>query len=175
MRGSAERLAAALEAHRAALAAFVQRARRVPAAQWEVPRASGKWSPAEITEHLRLSTEKLREEAEGSSSMRLVLPAWKRLLLRLTVLPRILRSGRFPRGAPAPREVRPVSPGLPRDEALGRFEREIARLEAACGATPANGRRLLGHPYFGKISLTRFHRLLAVHALHHREQLPGGP
>jgi len=171
MSRAANALSAAMAEHRAALDAYVARAGRVPSEDWERPRSSGKWSPAEITEHLRLALEKLREELEGQPAMRIVLPAWKTFLLRRTILRRILRTRRFPRNAPAPREIRPVSPGLPRDEALKRLAEASDRFEAASGAVPARGRRLT-HPYFGEIPLARFHRLLATHTRHHGEQLP---
>jgi hypothetical protein len=166
-------LAAALAEHRAALAAFVERARRVPPAQWERPAAPGKWSAGEITEHLRLALEALDRELRGDSAMRRVLPWWKRILLRRTVLPRILRTGRFPKGV-APREVRPSAPGIGQAEALRRLTEALGRFEAACGNRSAFGRRLT-HPYFGGLALPRYYRLLALHTLHHREQLPRGP
>lgn len=171
MSRAAAALSAALAEHRAALDAYAARAGRVPPEDWERPCTPGKWSPAEITEHLRLALEKLREELEGKPAMRIVLPAWKTFLLRRTILRRILRTRRFPRNAPAPREIRPASPGLPRDTALKRLVDEADRFETASRAGTARGRRLT-HPYFGTIPLARFHRLLATHARHHGEQIP---
>lgn len=175
MSRAAEDLETALALHRAALAAFAERARRVAPEDWERPRAPGKWSPAEITEHLRLAAEKLRAERQGEEGMQLRLSAWKRFLLRRTVLVRLLRTGRFPKGAPAPREIRPVSPGLPQDEALDRLERAWATFEDACRSGVPTVASRLTHPYFGRLRLAQYHRLLAVHTLHHRDQLPVRP
>jgi hypothetical protein len=164
-------LAAALADHRAAHEAYVRRAGRIPSDQWRRPATPGKWSPSEITEHLRLALETLRRELEGQPAMRVILTPWKRFTLRWTILPSILRTGRFPRGVRAPREIRPADPPEERDEALRRLDEAHARFASACGEPSAAGRRLT-HPYFGPLPLTRFHRLLARHADHHARQLP---
>jgi hypothetical protein len=164
-------LEAALAEHHAAVEDYVARASRIPPEDWHRPVAAGKWSPGEITEHLRLAMEKLDLELRGESEMKAVLPPWKRLLLRRTVLPRMLRTGRFPKGVRAPREIRPLTQGPVRDEALRGLSETAARFEASSAAAASPTRRLT-HPYFGGLPLARFHRLLALHTRHHREQLP---
>jgi hypothetical protein len=74
---------------------------------------------------------------------------------------------------PAPREIRPSTSGPPRDLALASLSRALDRFGAA-SADPS-ARRRLTHPYFGRLRLDRFHRLLALHTRHHGEQLPDGP
>jgi hypothetical protein len=168
------RLRAALSEHRAALGNYVRRAGRVAPEEWHRPASPGKWSPAEITEHLTLAVEKLHLELRGEASMKVILTSWKRFTLRCVILPSILRTGRFPRRVRAPREIRPTAPSGGRDEALRRLEDSYARFESASGEPSASGRKLT-HPYFGPISLPRFHRLLARHADHHARQLPPEP
>jgi hypothetical protein len=170
---SSRRLEVALAEHRAAVHAFVSLASGISQADWDRPAAQGKWSPGEITAHLRLTLERLREELEGGRRMRYVLPSWKRLCLRWVILRRILRTGRFPNGAPAPRETRPASSGPPQAEALRDLVAAADELATACRSCPT-ARRRLTHPYFGSLTVARFHRLLAIHTLHHRAQLPGG-
>ncbi len=167
------RLAAALSQHRAALVVYLRQASGIPDGEWHRGASPGKWSPAEITEHLTLAVEKLHRELRGEPPMRVILTPWKRLSLRWVILPSILHTGRFPAGVRAPREIRPSDPGRPRDEALARLETAYAEFEAAC-REPSAARRRLTHPYFGPLSLPRFHRLLARHTEHHGRQLPNG-
>ncbi len=140
-------------------------------ATWTVPRQPGKWSAAEIAQHLILSYEVPLRELEGGAGLALVLPWWKRAALRWTVLPRIL-MGRFPVGAPAPREVRPRNAPESPAEAVERL-RAVAdlfavRLREEHSARPVR----LTHAYFGRLSAPEILKLLAVHARHHRAQLP---
>ena len=159
----------ALAAHRAALDDFAARALRVEAAAWARPPAEGKWSPAEITEHLRLSLDAVCRELSGGPAMRPMVPAAVRTLLRWRLLPRILRNGRVPK-ARAPREARPAAPDLDAPRALQRLAEELARFESACRACDRSAR--ISHPYFGRLTLSKANRLLAVHARHHAAQVP---
>ena len=60
--------------------------------------AEGKWTPAQIVQHLILGYEAGLRELDGGVGLTVVVPWWKRIALRWTILPRIL-AGRFPAGA----------------------------------------------------------------------------
>jgi hypothetical protein len=167
-------LESALLENRRAHEAYVQSASAIPPEAWDRPAAAGKWSPGEITEHLRLSLDALERELRGETGIAVRVSGWKQVLLRHWVLPRMLRTRRFPAGVRAPRETRPATPDAPPAEALRRLAGALDRFEKACAAQPRPLRRLT-HPYFGALTLPRFHRLLALHTLHHRAQLPPGP
>jgi hypothetical protein len=164
-------LAAALLENRRAHEAFVQSASGIPREAWDRPASPGKWSAGEITAHLRLALEALDRELRGEPPMRNRVPAWKRFVLRSFVLPFMLRTGRFPKGVPAPRETRPSAPQSPPAEALRHLMEALDRFETGCAAQERPRLRLT-HPYFGGLTLPRFHRLLALHTRHHRAQLP---
>lgn len=163
---------AAAEEHRAALRGFLEAARGVEEGRWARPLAPGKWSPAQVAEHLALTYEALLREVGGGSPMRLRLSAAHRALLRWLLLPHVLFHRSFPLRAPAVRELRPADgahPGrdavLPRLEALGeRFERELD------AARRAGGGRVT-HPFFGTVPPVKALRFCAVHLEHHRRQL----
>ncbi len=142
-------------------------------ATWTTPRQPGKWSAAEIAEHLILSYEVGLRELDGGAGLALALSWWKRAALRWTVLPRIL-AGRFPRGAPAPREVRPrgaaVTPAVAVERLRAVADRFAARLQEEHAVRPVR----LTHAYFGRLAAPEILKLLAVHARHHRAQLPTG-
>src|SRR5689334_3566845 len=97
----------ALRIHGSAASAFATAAEAVEPEAWDRPRAEGKWSPAQITDHLIRTYDVLLREIAGGGGMKVRTRLWMRLLLRLTYMPRILRTGRFPAQAPAPPEIRP--------------------------------------------------------------------
>lgn len=70
----------ALADNRAAIEEFVAAARGVDAAKWNTPRAEGKWSAAQITEHLALVYEYNRKVVTGTAGKGA--PALVRPLLR---------------------------------------------------------------------------------------------
>ena len=170
---AASRLARAVAQHRAARERLERAARAVPADAWTLPRAPGKWSPAEICEHLALMDEAALRELSGGAPMRRPLPRWKERLLNLTAMRWILATGRFPK-APAPRESRPVQGARDAgelDAVLARMRASAALLEERLGVA-APGRRLrLSHPYFGPIDARATLRMLARHCAHHAGQL----
>lgn len=162
---------AAVEEHRTALAGYFDAASRVPDEAWMRPYAPGKWTPAVITEHLAMSYRHLVQEVRGGPGMKLKLNAFWRRVNRTLLLPHMLFHRTFPRGAHAPREVRPHGQGLPKEQALTElrllaeeFEREVQRARAG-------GLKHVSHAYFGDIDLTRGMRLCAVHVEHHARQL----
>ncbi len=164
---------AALAGHHAAVAEFIAAARAVPVEHWHAPRAVGKWSPAEETVHVTLAYRVLANELEGGPSMVVRGQWWQRTLLRLMVLPRILRSGKLPSGARAPRELRPPPATDDAATLLIRFDEAAASFTGALAAvrTLDPGRRLV-HPYFGPLPLAHVLRFATLHTRHHLAFLP---
>jgi hypothetical protein len=163
---------AALAAHQEAAAAFVSRAHAVPAAQWKSALVPGKWSPAEIAEHLSLTYEHLIVELRGGKGIR-VKGSWLfRLAARVKFLPPLIRDGTIPPGVRAPREVRPAMPAEDRAAALERFRSLAIEFDHELTARRASGRGSLTHPYFGKLGPDRGIRFVEVHIRHHTRQLP---
>jgi hypothetical protein len=162
---------AAADEHQAALAAYLDAAARISDEAWMQPWAPGKWTPAVITEHLAMVYRTFVQELRGGGGMRMKMTPFRRRLLKTFLLPHMLFHRTFPRSAPAPREVRPVGDGLPREQALAElrvlaeeFEREGERARAA-------GVQNVTHAFFGPIDLTRGMRLAAVHIEHHTRQI----
>ena len=172
----ASRLAAALDEHAAAARDFAARAAAVPEAEWDRPRAPGKWSPAQEVEHVALAVETFAADLRGEPAMRVVVPPARRVVLRALVLPYILWAGRFPVAARAPRETRPTrSEGAAggKAELVGRLRAAVRSLEAALGpAEQVDARRRVTHAYFGSLDLRRALRLSTVHTRHHARRLP---
>jgi hypothetical protein len=147
----------------------------VPAEHWKAARAPGKWSPAEITEHLSLTYEHLLGELRGGPPMR-VKGSWLfRFLARYRFLPKLLRDGTVPPGVRAPREVRPRIPTEDRLEALERFQALAVEFEEEITSRRASGAGALTHPYFGRLGPDRGIRFVEVHIRHHIRQLDPAP
>jgi hypothetical protein len=145
--------------------------RAVSAEDWNAARETGKWSPAQIAEHLAIAYDPLLSELEGGPGFRRLVPWWKQRLIRWKFLPRIL-AGTFPRGVPAPKEVRPVATaGSPDDGARKLAERAVVFLDRYAAARSA-GRASFTHPYLGRLNGVDALRFLTSHVHHHQRQLP---
>ena len=158
--------------HTDAAAEFAQAAARVPAGLWLAPREEGKWSPAEVVEHISLSYEVLLRELSGGGGMAIRTKWWQQILLKLTIVPGILRGRPFPKGARAPRETRPALSTTDQTAAVDKMREKSAEFDRQLAAIHASGRRVqLTHAYFGRASLRHAVIVCARHIQHHRAQL----
>ena len=155
--------------HSDVVSSVVSAAEGIAPDRWDVARAEGKWSPAEVVEHLILTYDTMTGEAGGAPGMRLRTKWWPRLLWRFTILPRLLRGAPFPPGVPAPRELRPtVTRG--RSEAIAAFRDRAAKFDAAIASGLGTPKKLT-HAYLGKLSLPDAMLFCARHMQHHEKQL----
>ena len=158
--------------HREAIASVVDVVRSVDPATWAVSRGPGKWSPAEIAEHLALAYEPPLAELDGGAGFALRLKGWKQALARWKYLPMMLERGRFPAGVRSPREARPTSHAATPDAACKRLAENANRFEQRLAQAQAIHPVRLTHAYFGLLNAAQILKLLAVHARHHRGQFP---
>jgi hypothetical protein len=172
--------ATAVARHRAAVSDYAVAARRVAEdpSLWSAAPAEGKWSPAQVTLHLILAFEAAAREVRDGVPMALRTTGWQRLILRFTIVRRLLRGGPFPRGARSPREARPAELDSARMESadvlIQRFEALAADLEAALLQRLDSGDGAgITHPYFGRMPVAESIYVSARHIEHHRTQLPG--
>jgi len=141
-------------------------------ARWTTPRAPGRWSCAALALHVCRAYEFGVSAARGEGGMRLLVSPVAAWFARSTVLPVLLALRRFPRDAPAPREVVPDA-----EEAVA-FDQPamVMRLRAssalalqalqdAARTTPS---RRIQHAYFGPLTPRVTVRLLSAHTRHHR-------
>ena len=159
----------ALARHRRAAVEFVEALESVPESRWSEPLAAGKWTVAQLAEHITLSYSTALDALAGGPGMRMVLPWWKTQFLRLTVLRRILGGRGFPEGAPAPREIRPGKTPAERAPALAALRARLVETEEALAAAPPGAR--LPHAYFGMLRTEQLLGVQAAHLDHHRRQL----
>jgi hypothetical protein len=163
----------ALRLHGDAAAEYARAAASLPPAAWAAPIAEGKWTPAQITDHLVRAYEVVLQELGGGQGMALRTRGWQRVLLRFTVVPLLLAGKAFPKGARAPRETRPIDAPDEQAVLIGRFRSNADRFQAEAEAAYArNPHQRLTHAYFGAETLPRSVLLCARHIQHHRRQLP---
>ena len=159
-------------AHDDEVEAFAAAAQAVPEAEWLLPRADGKWSCAEITEHVTLGFEVMANELRGGDPMAMRLRGLKRLVARHLYGRRIFRGGGLPTGARAPRETRPAALATDRTAALTRLRASadtlMGEIERALAARPGV---TVQHAYFGRLSLREGAMLSMQHVRHHRAQV----
>lgn len=159
--------------HQASLREFVDKARGVPAERWLLPRAEGKWTPAQEARHLVLGYEAFMRDIGGGVGMQIRGTPFRRLLWRWLGLTSILWRKRIPVAARAPREARPEWESTPASDLLPQLEQRAREFEAALSrAWRAEPGRTVTHPYFGKLTLDQTLQLVAVHNRHHAAFLP---
>ena len=161
--------ALALE-HEQAVAEYCAVIRGLSDDRWRRPLSEGKWSPAEVTGHLVEGYQVARGELAGGTGMRVVVPPLRRWFLRQFLLPRLLRSGRFPPGVRAPRETRPrsVQPGPA--EGISVLTAEALAFAADLADGARRGAHVT-HAYFGPLAAHQALRLSIVHTRHHTRQV----
>jgi hypothetical protein len=171
MMSGEQRWSAALAEHESVLRDFLDRAGQVDPSSWQQPSEAGKWSHAALVLHVCRSYEMGRDAMRGAPSMRLRVPALQAWLSRIVLLPVLLATRRFPRGAEAPPEVVPDPAEARRlTIAEGRLRLERAAGEAVTALREAAGTRpvpQVTHAYFGALSPYWTLRLLTAHTRHH--------
>jgi len=158
----------AFRVHGSAASAFAAAAEAVEPEAWDRPRAEGKWSPAQITDHLIRTYDVVLREIGGGAGMKVRTPFLMRIVLRLTYKPRILRGGWFPARAPAPPEIRPSKAPPGQQDGIALFRQRAQEFETAFRAKPE---ARLTHAYFGTLKSAAGLLFCARHIEHHCAQL----
>jgi hypothetical protein len=158
-----------LASNRAATEALLAAASR-DASRWNTARAPGKWSPAQITEHVARTFE---EGANAIAERPTKLPNVPRILKPVAawVFRRTLRTGKFPKAKTTRAlnpEATPSSPASPA-EARSRLEAAQAAFERECRARAG---RTFAHAAFGVVSVEDYVRFTELHTRHHTRQIP---
>lgn len=163
---------AAVSRHAEAVGRYLASAAAVPEELWRQPVAEGKWTPAEITEHVLLAYRTLVDQVRGGRGLRVQTGWLMRNVLRVAVLAPIMMTRRLPPGARAPRALRPGEAASPRDAALEELRRAAAEFEAELSARRHDEGLRLTHHLFGAVRPLKAIDFVAIHTEHHGRQLP---
>jgi len=161
----------AVEEHRAALAAFLDVAERLRDDDWSAPWGPGKWTRAQLAEHLSLVYEAAIRELTTGVGVRVKVTGIRQRILRWVFMPHILFHRSLPVKVMSPREARPAEVTAPRAEVLRRLRELGVRYEMEMERAIRGGGGTLTHPYFGTLPPVKAMRFMAIHIEHHTRQL----
>jgi hypothetical protein len=133
---------------------------------WNDPVAPGKWSPAQILEHVARSIEDSAKDMHGEPSRMMQVPAPLRFLPRI-VFRRVLRTGslfKAKTNAGMNPEAGPASPAEGRERMESAWKELVKGRQSLQG--PARSR------IFGTVPGDQYVRFQALHARHHIPQFP---
>ena len=171
---SDRRWAAAIGEHDEVLADFVTHMQRVQPDHWWLSTKAGKWSPAEEALHVVITYEIASGAVAalgGEGGMRMLVSPGRAWLSRQFLLPLMLMTKRFPRGAKAPAEVVPSLPEAATLSAAEVWARLVSSARDAVAALRRAGEsatpRRFVHAYFGPLDSLTALRLLSAHTRHH--------
>jgi hypothetical protein len=136
---------------------------------WTTPRASGKWSPQQVVEHVALSLEESGNVVAGVPSKFPSLPRLVRPLVRL-IFRWILKRQAFPKGK-TPKPFDPAAGPATPAEASVRLKGAEATFDQEC-RTCAKDRSDVESTVFGTIPLEDYVKFQALHVRHHIKQMP---
>jgi len=157
--------------HRAAIGAAAADFERIVQSDWERPVRPGKWSPAEIAQHLTVGYAPAMSELSGGAGYERRFSPLMTRVARWVALGGILSGKRFPAGGKAPPEARPIGPFPPPAEAAARLRSAADAFEHAISEAHRSGRGRITNAYFGSLRAPEALKLVAMHAEHHRRQL----
>ena len=135
---------------------------------WHLP---GKWSAAEVLEHLYLTytgTTRGLEKVLARGAPLATKPSMKQRLLTFVAV----KLGHIPGGLEAPAVARPK--GLPVEQVRDEMRAKLAAMDATiarCEARFGRDVKLLDHPILGALTATEWRTLHVVHGRHHQKQL----
>jgi hypothetical protein len=155
---------------RASVAELMAASERSAGPNWTKPSGPGKWSPAQIVEHVARAFETSADVAAGKPSMFPTMPRIVRPLARVAFFNRTLKSGKFPKAKTNP-AMNPERGSATVDEARVRLNDAVAKFDAASRALVAQGRSM-SHPIFGNVGVAEYAHFQAIHTRHHVKQMP---
>lgn len=164
-------LEAALKTQRVAADAFKAAALKVRESVWNVPRAPGKWSPAQVADHVGVTTKVARDAMDETAKIGGI-PFFLRPLANRFFLQPVLKKG-FPKKGKGPASMAPAHDPMPRDQLCASIDSEVAALEADARAMAKAGQTEFTHGFFGRVAVADYVMFNALPFDHHREQLPG--
>jgi len=160
-------IASRLDANRASVAALIAAAEQSVAAL-TTPRAPGKWSPAQIVEHVARTYDSSADLVLGKPSRFPTLPAFLRPVARGLLFNRVVKKGTFPK-ARTNKAMNPSSGPSTAEAVRIRLQEAVEGFETACRA---HAGETLQTGTFGPVPLLDYILFMEVHARHHTRQIP---
>lgn len=132
---------------------------------------AGKWSPAQILEHLMLTYRGTARGLEKCCEQGAPLAKRATLKDRLANL-LVVKLGYIPNGRPAPERALPR--GLPSDEVREQLTPELQKMASGldeCEKKFGRRTKILDHPFLGPLTAAEWRKFHWVHGRHHARQI----
>ena len=139
-------------------------------ANWTTPRAPGKWSPQQVTEHVARTFDEAANLVAGRPAKFPTMPFFLRPIFRGVFFKKALRTGVFPSAKTFKAfdpESGPDSPAAARE----RIEAAHQGYQNECAAC-ATGDGIVKSSVFGSVSVADYMRFTTMHTSHHQKQIP---
>jgi hypothetical protein len=162
-------ISSTIRSNQTAIAEFLDAVRAVPAGDWAEPSAPGKWSPAQVVEHVALVYELGLQLLQGTATDPSA-PRWLRPLIGMIIRRTVLRTGRFMKSKTAA-PFRPRGAPASRDALVARLEAASRAFERSAEQEVERGRSTFDHPVFGRFGVADYVQFHAYHTKHHQAQL----
>jgi hypothetical protein len=133
--------------------------------------AEGKWSVAEILEHLYLSYTGTTKGFQRCLEAGKPLATFSTLKQRVMIL-YVLNCERLPSGRKAPKNTQPR--GLPMDKIVTEVGQQIVAMDEAiakCEERYGNRTKLVDHPILGPFTADQWRKFHWIHGRHHVKQI----
>ncbi len=133
--------------------------------------SDGKWSAAEVLEHLYLTytgTSKAFERCLAAGRPLATTPTWKQRVDKVVVV----TAGYMPGGRKAPAHASPK--GMPAEKVAAEIGPKVAAMDALiaeCETRYGSGVKLLDHPVLGPLTGSQWRKFHWVHGRHHVKQI----
>jgi Protein of unknown function (DUF1569) len=131
----------------------------------------GKWSPAEILEHLNLTytgtilgLDRCLQSGTTSANSDRSRMRWQRLL--------VIQAGYFPHGRQSPPRVQPR--GTPAEQVTAEILENVSRMDGViqqCEIRFGRTQSLADHPVLGPLTAAEWCKFHLVHGKHHAKQI----
>jgi hypothetical protein len=154
-----------------AMTRFIAAARAVPSSAANTPIHQASWTPAQIVEHVAITTEVAANGVRGGGfgKIPLIMPLLRPLLRNW--YGGVLKRGAFPKQSKGPPVLKPSESPPPIDASITRLERALRAADPIMREFANKGDGTFKHAVFGRISVAEYVRFGAIHAVHHAEQL----
>ncbi len=163
----------AITENREATKRFLATAHSVAKEKWAQPVAPGKWSPAQIVDHIAVTTEVALKAIKGDPSMGSI-PKFLRFIPRKLGFDPTIKKRRFPEKQRGPAIFAPSKDHPAYDVSVAKLERAIIALESHVRNVIAANQHSFEHTFFGRVSIVDYVRFGTLHTEHHERQLPKG-
>lgn len=157
--------------HTRSVAEFIDAAAGIPAERWLEPVAEGKWTPAQITLHVIQTYVVMTRQLRTGVGLRVQTGWLFRQVLRQVVLRAIMSTRRLPKGAKAPKDLRPGDTAIGKDEAIDRLRAIVTEFEKELQSRRDQKGLQMTHHIFGSVDALKGLDFIAVHTEHHGRQL----